>query len=505
MVFLKALLDNPGLQLELATGSDPASIPVAWAHVSELHDPTEFLEGGELLLVTGVNLPRGKLAQSEYVERLVLAGVAALGYGVGVTRKRVPRTLLDACREQGLPLVAIPRATPFLAITRAMAEAIADEERSEREYVFATQRRLTASAIESGGMEALVRELARTLGSWALLLDRAGEVVTAAPAAAYSMRDRLAGDVERLAQRKGAASLLTKVDDDEVWLQSLAVGKQAVGFLVLGRPEALASRERQVVNLAVPLFVLATSRAQVLDQDRQGLETGVLQLLLDGERELVGRVADNLWDGLPVAPVQVISCRGSRLAVQSARERVAADPRVAAERIVYGILDRALVLLAPIGDRPLAAVTTAIRDETPVRLGVSSPVEYDALSRGVAEAGRAARWAEAKRTRAAKFADLPPVSLLSLVPEKAARRFVDAWLRPLHGERGDLVTSLRVWLEHHGQWDPAAAQLGVHRHTLRNRVHKAEALLDRHLDSAESRAELWLALQLRERDEDLGV
>jgi purine catabolism regulator len=53
---------------------------------------------------------------------------------------------------------------------------------------------------------------------------------------------------------------------------------------------------------------------------------------------------------------------------------------------------------------------------------------------------------------------------------------------------------LRVWLAHHGQWDPAAARLGVHRHTLRNRIRRAEELLGRSLDSPGLRAELWLAL-----------
>jgi purine catabolism regulator len=62
--------------------------------------------------------------------------------------------------------------------------------------------------------------------------------------------------------------------------------------------------------------------------------------------------------------------------------------------------------------------------------------------------------------------------------------------------RGDLVESLRAWLAHHGQWDPSAAQLGVHRHTLRHRIRTVEELLGRGLDSPGTRAELWLALSV---------
>jgi purine catabolism regulator len=55
-------------------------------------------------------------------------------------------------------------------------------------------------------------------------------------------------------------------------------------------------------------------------------------------------------------------------------------------------------------------------------------------------------------------------------------------------------------LANHGQWDPSAAQLGTHRHTLRHRLRKVEQLLGRSLNSPDVRAELWLALRLRERE-----
>ena len=58
------------------------------------------------------------------------------------------------------------------------------------------------------------------------------------------------------------------------------------------------------------------------------------------------------------------------------------------------------------------------------------------------------------------------------------------------------VESLAAWLARHGQWDAAAADLGVHRHTLRYRMQRVEELLGRSLDDADLRAELWLALRV---------
>jgi purine catabolism regulator len=75
-------------------------------------------------------------------------------------------------------------------------------------------------------------------------------------------------------------------------------------------------------------------------------------------------------------------------------------------------------------------------------------------------------------------------------------------LRPLvEADRLALVPTLRAWLAHNGQWDSAAAELGVHRHTVRARIARAGELLGKDLtavDSADARMELWFALRVRE-------
>ena len=90
--------------------------------------------------------------------------------------------------------------------------------------------------------------------------------------------------------------------------------------------------------------------------------------------------------------------------------------------------------------------------------------------------------------------------ITGMIDTAAGLAFAESLLQPLtaHDElgRGDLVVSLRTWLAHHGQWDPSANALGIHRHTLRHRVDTVEQLLGRSLDSPGTRSELWLALEL---------
>ncbi|MGH3507229.1 MAG: PucR family transcriptional regulator ligand-binding domain-containing protein, partial [Nocardioidaceae bacterium] len=104
---LAQLIRRPGLDLTVLAGADALDAAVRWVAVSELEDPTPYLQGGELLLTTGMQAPRTKAAADAYVARLIDVGVVGLGFGVKVVRAKVPVALIRAAREQGLPLVEV--------------------------------------------------------------------------------------------------------------------------------------------------------------------------------------------------------------------------------------------------------------------------------------------------------------------------------------------------------------------------------------------------------------
>jgi PucR family transcriptional regulator, purine catabolism regulatory protein len=93
-VTLEQLLAQPDFHLRLRAGAEPGTPalrePLAWAHSSDLQDPTPWLRAGGLLLTDGTQFDSdGETAWADgYVGRLVAAGVAALGFAtkVGTTR-----------------------------------------------------------------------------------------------------------------------------------------------------------------------------------------------------------------------------------------------------------------------------------------------------------------------------------------------------------------------------------------------------------------------------------
>ncbi|HWN33159.1 MAG TPA: PucR family transcriptional regulator ligand-binding domain-containing protein [Pseudonocardia sp.] len=503
---VRDLLTLPELGLRVLAGAAGLDREVSWAHVSEMVDPTEFLRGGELLLLIGVSLPAGEQAQHTYVDRLAEAGVAAIGFGVGVAWDEVPPALVVAAERVGLPLLEVPRAIPFLAITRAVAQAINRRELAANDYLMHAQRSLTAAAVGRGGLAAVLDEVRRLTGGWGLLLNRGGAVLASSPPDAAEHRATLRADLARLRDAPGAASLVARVGDAEVWVQSLTVGTEVLGYLAVGRAARLTALERQVVNAAVPLCTLSLDRSRVVGQGSRRLQAGVLRLLLAGQGALVAPVADELWNGLPAEPVLALECRAGRFALVAARERLVADRQLAAARVLYGELDDALVCLVSAEGGDAERLLRVLRGIEGLRIGVSDPAGYAELAGARGQAQRAASYGTGSDTRVTWFREVPRLGLLELLPPDTAAEFAAALLRPLRADaepgaarRGDLLRSLKVWLAHHGQWDPAASELGVHRHTLRNRMQKVERLLGRELDAPDLRAELWLALRLDER------
>ncbi|WP_431041902.1 PucR family transcriptional regulator [Streptomyces sp. P1-3] len=660
---LASLVHHSALKLAVLAGEDRLETPVRWAHVSELADPVPYLDGGELLLITAMKLDAENAdAMRRYVRRLVDAGVVGIGFAVGVNYDAVPHALVEAATEADLPLLEVPRRTPFIAISKAVSAAIAAEQYRAVTAGFEAQRELTRAAIGAEGPAALLARLAAHIDGWAALYDAAGAVVAAAPEWAARRAARLTADVERLRSRPAPASAVVggggggidggaasrigggggdgsggeedagdDITADRVELQSLGTGRRARGVLAVGTGAPLGTAERYAVNSAVALLTLTTERSRALQAAEQRLGAAVLRMLLAGEPDHARAVAGQLYGGLLDAPFRMLvadalpgggaqpthgtapdasadvaraaaagparaagadargaagSARGAgsdaaRGAMASARAAAsarsagadaakgaagpvrgaAADaavrgvggppsqppaqsharPRAAGAEVVpdpLGALADAmetaaartgeavlvvpdgerLIVLAPDGGAAVAAcaeyaatvealrgTATRPRDRAAAAsgpdlvIGLSAPAGPIAAAGAYRQAEQALSVARRRGRVLVEHEEVAAGSVLPLLADDAVRAFADGMLRALREHdatgRGDLVASLRAWLSRHGQWDAAAADLGVHRHTLRYRMRRVEEILGRSLDDPDVRMELWLALK----------
>ncbi|MEU1448290.1 MULTISPECIES: PucR family transcriptional regulator [Streptomyces] len=542
---LASIVHHSALKLTVRAGEDRLDVPVRWAHVSELADPVPYMEGGELLLITALQLDaEDPDVMRRYVKRLVGAGVVGLGFAVGVNYDEIPKALVDAAEEEGLPLLEVPRRTPFLAISKAVSAAIAADQYRAVTAGFAAQRELTKQALNDGP-EGLLSALAGQVDGWAALYDASGAVVATAPEWAGRRAARIIPDVERLRERPAPASSVVG-GEDRVELHSLGTGRRPRAALAVGTAAALGTAERYAVHSAIALLTLTTERSRSLHAAEQRIGAAVLRMLLAGQPEHARTVAGDLYGELLDAPFRLILAESASASAARAHAdghaRVAAakpskapvvvpdptngDPLGGLAEIVESAAARSgeSVLVVPDGERLVvlavdggAAVTACgeyaaaldaariatreqpVGEEDELVVGLSAPAGPIAAAAAYKQAEQALSVARRRGRSLVEHEELAAGSVLPLLADDAVRAFADGLLRPLNEHdatgRGDLVASLRAWLSRHGQWDAAAADLGVHRHTLRYRMRRVEEILGRSLDDPDVRMELWLALK----------
>jgi purine catabolism regulator len=555
---LASLVHHSALKLTVRAGEDRLDVPVRWAHVSELADPVPYMEGGELLLITALKLDAADPeAMHRYVKRLVGAGVVGLGFAVGVNYDDIPEALVEAARKEGLPLLEVPRRTPFLAISKAVSAAIAADQYRAVTAGFAAQRELTRRAL-TDGPEGLLASLAAQVDGWAALYDASGAVVAAAPEWAGRRAARLTADVQRLRERPAPASSVVgggetpdhPENTDRVELHSLGTSRRPRSALAVGTAAAPGTAERYAVHSAIALLTLTTERSRSLHEAEQRIDEAVLRMLLAGEPDHARTVAGDLYGGLLDAPFRIIvaepasasaarahAATHARVPAAPPRPTAAAlaaadtdgDPLGALAEVVESAAARSgeAVLVVPEGERLVAlardggaAVAACVEyasaletgrpepvaggDEEGLVVGLSAPSGPIAASAAYKQAEQALSVARRRGRVCVEHEHLAAGSVLPLLADDAVRAFADGLLRALRDHdatgRGDLVASLRAWLSRHGQWDAAAADLGVHRHTLRYRMRRVEEILGRSLDDPDVRMELWLALKATSTD-----
>lgn len=516
---LASLVQHSALRLRVRAAAGRLDVPVRWAHASELPDPVPYMEGGEFLLVTATNLDaEDPEAMRRYVRRLAGAGVVGLGFAVGVNYDEVPRALIDAAEEAGLPLLEVPRRTPFIAIAKAVSSAIAAEQYQAVTAGFAAQRELTKAAVSGDGPGELLARLAAHVDGWAALYDTSGAVVAAAPEWAARRAARLTPDVERLRERPAPASVVVGGTDDRVELQTLGTGRRVRGALAVGTGAALGTAERYAVHSAVALLTLTTARSRSLQGAEQRLGAAVLRMLLAGRPDHARSVAGDLYGGLLDAPFRLIVAEADGPRATALGEALEAAAFRTGEALLAVPEGGRLVVLAADGGAVVAACTAyaraqdaqETRETRPARepvtdhhdrvaTGLSAPAGPTTVPTAYKQAEQALAVARRRGRALVEHEELVAGSVLPLLADDAVRAFADGMLRALREHdakgRGDLVASLRAWLSHHGQWDAAAADLGVHRHTLRYRMRRVEEILGRSLDDPDVRMELWLALK----------
>ena len=456
--------------------------------------PPPYLEGGELLLTTGMPLGSTPAATEAYVARLRTKGVPALGIGLGPWLTLVPAYVSHACEGANIDLLTVPDGVPFQNVSRAFWGLSARSDQADLMGSLGTQTALARAAMRPDAISAVVRGLAQALGGWAAYLPTDSGAETYWPAAAESWIPLLRADTLRF-HRLGPHSAATfELNGQPVVEYPIATGDRIHGFLAMGPGRALTAADRQVIVTVCTLLAIKAKQREVASNATGTLAASVAKLLLHGQPEAARMLSEDL--GLQDLPsrVRLLGLRMQPGDDVALLVRAAPSLRREAElpeldsTLTSCLLRHEeagavyLVLPATPARRTSDAFPTPLADAPGELVGaLSEPVSLSEVAATVPAVRQALRHA-------------PAGSLVSAGGghDEQAHKWVDTLAAY---PRADLVGTVTEYLRHRGNWENASRSLGVHRNSVRHRIGVAQSLLGVDLDDPDVFAPLWLALR----------
>lgn len=505
----RALLEHAPLQLQLLAGEKRLDTAIRWVHVSEVLDPTPWLQGGELLLTTGLRLT-DEDSMRDYVDRLADHRIAGVGFGTGTDPvtifDEVPPAVIAAAQRRHLPLLLVPFDTPYVAISEFVSARLAAEQYSTVQRAFDAQRKLTAAA-SAGDPAKVIRLLTLLIDGWCVVTTGEGTVVEAIPAAAADSAARFAQDIQRVRAGGGVAAV-GKTGGESTAIHPLGARGRPRRLLLAGKRVPFSEFDRIVIAAAVALLSIETERRLSLSPERHQLHEhlgGVLLTLgtpVSERLRLLGQLGFHPRSTFRVAR---LTHPGGSFDVAKRVHDVFSEIDIPALCVADRSEPNQFLVLCK------ERLTGTVRqfhelhrrlNSSAVRIGISQALQASEIDLALQQALLASWNADRSDAGIIEFNELRLFELLlGTVPPAVLNSLHDVALSPVHhresGDDDPELEALEAFLRFNGSWGAAADALGIHRQTLVKRVREAEGRLKVDLDSADVRAGLWLALSAR--------
>ncbi|MFF1384917.1 PucR family transcriptional regulator ligand-binding domain-containing protein [Arthrobacter sp. NPDC058288] len=513
-VTLEQFLQKLPAELKILHDGGNGAGMLRWVEPSELEDPTPYLLDGEFILTAGLPFlgEGGSAVKADaYVQRLVGAGVGALGFGLEPYFDAVPEAVVEACRRHNLTLVEFPKTVPFAAIGLEFSQLLESDNARVFRQLADTNRQLMRAVLSARPEHELLAALVQRVPVWALLVGADGRV------RARAAGGNGAGTAVELSALQPLLKRLLAGSGPRVEMEQLGESGSTVvfghplrstrdanlGALVLGSNGPLTPAQNSVVSSVVGLLELLVRQRTSGSLAPSQLATALLlhpDSVASGGTKHVNSLKDLLAQSMS-------STRSAPLRVVQGVKADTAGP--AGESPVRELLQWRRMFdtkLVEITDYGFAAITRLKVDEALLaeteelgwRLVIGDATEFQ----GLASAYRRVTSLRARVQATGRSARVDEVtwSVAGLLGREAGTMLAARLLDPVLGQedperRAGQLAVLRTWLGENGSWDATAKAMGLHRNSVRRQINALAELLDTDLNQAQVRAELWFALQ----------
>lgn len=526
----------------VVAGRDGLSRAVGWVHVAGVPDAPQWLNGGELVLTTSINMPTDETEQRQYIQAMADKGVAALAIAVGRYINRIPDFLAETAEQNHFPLIEIPYQARFVDIARAANERITQENMAMVERALNINRVLTQLVLDGGDLKQLAETMAGLVGQSVSIENERFEALAAHNIAAFDEARRYT-----LSEGRTDPRLLRALEDSGVLeqikrtlrpvpipqmpdvglemeriLAPIVVHSEIYGYMwIIADDRPLSDLDRMAIESGATIAALMMLYQEAAQTAEASLKGGLLSQLVQGEPGREAVLADQaLRYGLNLAsPFAMLLIelaegtakdgRGSQRLLQLYRRvnRLASVHEWPA--VVGQFAGQVVVLAQASADLHEIAAIIPVQSAEEVPIGTIR-MSMSAVHRGADRVSVAHQQCRDALHIAARlgdsrfdgtliaFSDLGYLhALYRSGPESLSSNPYVPALRLLLEETGaDLFNTLEAYLDAGGNSVQTADVLTIHRSTLNYRLTRIAEIVDVKLSDPIARMNLQVALKL---------
>ena len=534
---LRELVSEGGLGLEVIAGHAGIERAIEAVYIGDIEDPTPWMVEGSLLLTTGPRFEADPSSAARLVELLKQSGMVGVGVAIMPYVRAIPAEMAAAADREQLPLLRVPKGTPFREITSYVFNALSSRDMHRLRRSVALQKQLLEVLLAEQDPSGLVRRVGELLGASMLLFAASGRLVASSTEATERGADafaREAWNAYGAVAASGTPRSVLDVQGRHVAFREARAGGAVEQVLMAAYPEGSLISEfaDEALTFAQRLLEVEVTTGRSVSLLRRRTRAGLLNMLMHG-RGVASELGERMnYHGIEpteqwrMMAFSVGAAGGSRRDHPSVADAMADALLSTIDRLLEEVdvpfLSRQshgqVLALAPLAeheaDGSVLRFVTDIAENAGTRLrteridvGVSSALSgLDLVPRAAGQARLALRHADLAGGGTAQvvaFDDLGQrYKLLDSLRDDQLQEVEDAVVGRLldadHRGHSSLLRTLEVYLACGGSTTDAAAALYVHRNTLRKRLARIEEILGVDLGTTGGRVEAYLGVRARD-------
>ncbi len=290
---------------QVVAGAAGLDRQVTWVHVTGVPDAPQWLNGGELVLTTAINLPQDPDDQRRYIQAMADKGVAALALAIGRYIDHAPANMREVAEANNFPLIEIPYQARFVDIARATNQRIAQQQMGMLERALTIHRTLTMLVLQGGDLSQLAVTLAGLVGQSVSIENERFEALASHniadvdearrytlsegktdPRLVAALEERgILGEIRRTRRPVHLPQMPDVGLEMERILAPIVVHSNIYGYVwIIADDRPLSNLDNMAIEIGATIAALMLLHQEAIQGAEASLKGGLLSQLIEGER-----------------------------------------------------------------------------------------------------------------------------------------------------------------------------------------------------------------------------